>query len=264
MDANMIDYLYQTSDLNLFLIVSGFFILVSIVALFFVRVILPLHLRYQENAVIGCTCALVSVIYGVLSGFATLYLINNNNYASDSVQHETSSIVNLYMDTQGLPDPLKSQVQKDITRYLFQVINVEWAQMSKGEMVSKEGALILGDMLNTITHYNITTTSESVAISDMFSASRNLYDARQQRIQLSYASLSNEVWVVILVGTCLLLGVSYLFGVNFYLHVFIMIVAALMTSSIIFLLIALDKPFQGEFIVGPQMFESVYKVITNT
>ncbi len=256
----MIDYLYQTSDLNLFLIVSGFFIVVSIVALLFVRLILPLHLRYQENAVIGCTCALVSVIYGVIAGFATLYLINNNNYASDSVQHETSSIASLYMDTQGLKEPLKTQVQTDIKHYLSQVINVEWPQMSNGKEVSKDGALILANIF--MTHYNISNSSESAAISDMYSVSRNLYDARQQRIQLSYASLSNEVWVVILVGTGLLLGVSYLFGVNFYLHVFIMITAALMTSSIIFLLISLDKPFQGEFIVGPQMFQAVEKVIT--
>jgi hypothetical protein len=261
MDATMIDYLYQTTDLNLFLIVSSFFMVLSMCALFLIRRFMPLNLRYQENAVIGCTCALVSVIYGVLAGFATLYLINNNNAASDSVQRESSSIANLYMESQGLDQPLQTQLQADVKRYIAQVLNVEWPQMNAGKKVSKEGSLIIKEITNGLTHYQITTNLQSVIVTDLLAVSRNLYDAREQRIQLSYASLSNEVWVVILVGTILMLCVSYLFGVNFYLHVFITIAAALMTSSIIFLLISLDKPFQGDYIVGPAMFQAIAKEI---
>jgi hypothetical protein len=34
-----------------------------------------------------------------------------------------------------------------------------------------------------------------------------------------------------------------------------------MTSSILFLLIGLDKPFQGDFIVGPEIYNSVLTFI---
>ena len=88
----MLDYLYQTSDMNLFLIISFYFIGASILALFFIKEFFPIHLRYQENAVIGCTSALVILIYGVIAGFATLYLINNNDNAADALQREANSL----------------------------------------------------------------------------------------------------------------------------------------------------------------------------
>jgi hypothetical protein len=49
---------------------------------------------------------------------------------------------------------------------------------------------------------------------------RVLYDARQQRIQMSYFQLNPEIWVVVVLGTILTLCINYLFGMNFYLHVF--------------------------------------------
>jgi hypothetical protein len=218
-----------------------------------------LHLRYQENEVIGYTSALVSVIYGVLAGFATLYLINNNNSANDAVQREASSVANIYRDSRGLDDPLKSILQTGLKAYLTQVINVEWPQMSTGKTVSNQGEVQLQNVFDPLNHASTRTPTQSLLIADMLRLSSTLNDARQQRIQLSYASLSSEVWVVIFVGTILTLCISYLFGVDFRLHIFITMAAALMTSSIMFLLISLDKPFQGDGIVGPDMLIAISK-----
>ncbi|MES2218484.1 MAG: hypothetical protein V4501_08725 [Pseudomonadota bacterium] len=253
----MIDYLYQTSDFNLFLLLSFFFIFISACALFFIRWFFPLHLRYQENAVIGCTSALIIMIYGVLAGFATLYLINNNNLASDAVQREASAVADMYQVSQGLANPARTQIQADMKNYLDEVIKIEWPLMSVGKAINDVGSTLIGKVVNQLTHYTTSNSTETIVLTHMLGISKNLYDARQQRIQMSYTSLSNEIWVVILVGTILTLCVSYLFGVNFYLHFFIVIAAALMTSSIIFLLISLDKPFQGEFLVGPDMYQTV-------
>lgn len=257
----MIDYLYQTSDLNLFLILSSFFIAISILALLLIKKFWPVHLRYQENAVVGCTSALVSVIYGVLAGFATLHLINNYNNATDALQREANATANLYRDSRELNEPLRTKIHTNIKQYLTEVIKVEWPLMNAGKTINTDGDLIIQNTLDELNRYANGKGIEPLIIADMITVSRNLYDARQNRIQLSYASLNNEVWVVILVGTILTLCVSYLFGVNFYLHIFIAVGAALMTASIIFLLISLDKPFQGDFIVGPEILNSVLEFV---
>jgi hypothetical protein len=257
----VIDYLYQTSDLNLFLILSSFFIAISVAALLLIKKFWPLHLRYQENAVIGCTSALVIVIYGVLAGFATLHLINNYNTAIDAIQREANAAANLDRESRELNESLRTKIHEDVKKYITEVINVEWPLMNSGKTISTDGDFIIQNILDELKNYTIGGGIEPLIIADMITISRNLYDARQNRIQLSYISLSNEVWVVILVGTILTLFVSYLFGVNFYLHIFIAVAAALMTASIIFLLISLDKPFQGDFIIGPETFNSVLAFI---
>lgn len=253
----MIAYLYQTSNFNLFMILSCFFIAISILALYFIKLFIPLHLRYQENAVVGCTSALIVVIYGVLAGFATLYLINSNNSAADALQREANSISNMYRESRGLSEPVRTEVQLNLKRYLTEVIKLEWPLMNAGKSVTNRGDFILQDISDELHSAKINSGTESLILADLLVVTRNIYDARQQRIELSTRSLSNEVWVVIIAGSILTLVVSYLFGVNFYLHIFIVIAAALMTSSILFLLIGLDKPFQGDFIVGPEIYNQV-------
>jgi hypothetical protein len=217
----MLDYLYQTNDLKLFVILGSILFTISLFSLLMIRWFFPLHLRYQENVVICCTSSLVIGIYGVLAGFATLYLINNNNAAADAVQRESSAVADLYRNSQGLNDTLRPAVQADIKNYVNQIIKIEWPQMNTGKIIADDGDMIINNMVKELTHDTATIPAETASLEAMLAVTTNVYDARHQRIQMSYSSLSNEIWVVIIIGTILTLCVSYLFGVNFPLHCFI-------------------------------------------
>ena len=253
----MMDYLYQTSDPILFLIVSGFLLLFSLMSLYLIKWYFPLHLRYQDNTVIGCAVALIGLIYGVLAGFATAHLINNNTLAIDALQHESNSIANLYRDSGWLKEPVQGRIRSEIRQYLSDVLNIEWPLMSIGKTVTNEGGLVIDRISDELKQYKMTSNTDQIIVTEMLDIIKNLYDGRQQRIQLSYASLDVEIWIVILLGTILTLCISYIYGMFFYLHVFTVLTSALMMSSIIFLLISLDKPFQGEFVVGPSVYQDL-------
>ena len=257
----MLDYLYQANDVTLFFIICSFFMLISLVALFLIKWYFPLHLRYQDNTVIGCASALIGLIYGVLAGFATAHLISSSNFAIDALQREANAIVDLYRDSRWLTQPEQAHIQAQVKEYLAEVINVEWPLMNHGERIPHQGSFIIDGMSAELSHYKIKNNSDSAVLSDMMSVIRNLYDARQQRILASYTSLSGSIWVVIMLGTILTLCISYLFGVNFYLHIFTVMASALMMSSIIFLLISLDKPFLGSYAVGPEVYHSLATII---
>ena len=260
----MIDYLYQTTDLYLIFILCSLSILTSIIALFFIKRYWPAHLRYQENEVIASTSALIIVIFGVLSGFATQYLINNNTFASDALQREANAVVNLYRDSLGLQDAYKVQIKKEINQYINYVLDKDWPLMNKGQTVSDEGGFIIDKISADLTHFKMTSASETQIVGHMLTQLKELYDARRARIEASYASLSNEIWIVVITGTILSLMASYLFGVNFYLHIFIVTAASLMTASILFLLISLDKPYQGSYVVGPEVIQHAQTIINKT
>ena len=254
----MIDYLFRISDVYLFALLSCVSIVISVIAVYLVKRFIPFHLRSQDNNVIGNTAALISVIYGVLAGLSALYLINNNNYTADAVQREANAVADIYRDSQWLQDPAKIKIQTAIKSYLTRVIDTEWTLMKNGQHIeNREGNLIIDQITNELIHYNAISNSASLLMHDMLDEIRNLYDARQQRIQMSYNALSSALWIVIIIGTILTLFINYLFGVNFYLHQITVIAAALMTSSMIFLLITLDKPFQGQFIIGPDAFQTI-------
>lgn len=254
----MFDFIFQIDDVYLFASLSAISVTISIISIFYVKRWIPLRLRYRDNAVIGNTVSLISLIYGVLAGFSALYLINNNSYAADAVQREANAVADIYRDSKWLSNPAQTNIQLEIKKYLTQVIDVEWPLMAKGKDIDTHlGNTTVDRITNELINYHGSSNAESLLLHDMLDEVRSFYDARQQRIHMSDSGLSPELWVVILIGTILTLGVNYLFGMNFYLHIITVTAAALMASSMIFLLVTLDKPFQGEFAIEPDAFRSI-------
>jgi len=259
----MLNGLYQLSDIAIFIILSSTAIVISIIAIFLVKLFIPIDFRYKDNSVIANTSSLINVLYGVLAGLTALYLINNNSYTSDAVQREASAVANIYRESNYLQGSQKAAIQVEIANYLNNVIHVEWPAMRLGQHINSDGNSII-DNISADIHISMQKNLGQTMFSlDLLNEVKALYDARQQRIQMSYAQLDPEIWVVVLLGTILTLCINYLFGMNFYLHVFTVSAAALMTSSMLFLLISLDRPFQGEFIIEPSAFQALLGQIQN-
>ena len=253
----MFDYFYQLSDASLLILLSSVFIIVSIIAIAIVKITIPVHILYKDNPVIGNISSFISIIYGVLAGLMALYLINNINYTSDAVQREGNAVANIYRNIHWLEGPMQANMQLQIKQYIEQVVNVEWPLMEHGSPLDKKGDLIIENLAFDIYHYTAVGHTGSLIQNDLIDEVKTLYDARQQRIRMSFAALNPQIWVVVLLGTILSLGMNYLFGINFRLHVVSVSAAALMAASIIYLLISLDRPFQGDFIVEPDGLKSV-------
>jgi hypothetical protein len=258
----MLSFLSQLPDFYLFLGISVTFIVVSITATLIIRLTTPAHTRSRDNAVIASTSNVISLIYGVLVGISALYLINNNNYTADAVQREANAVADVYRDSRWLPEPLKTKVQNKIKIYLTQVIQEEWPMMQKGKRITHKNDRVIDSIMGEVIQHSSLNNTEGILQKDILMNLKNLYDARQQRIHMSYSVLDPELWVVILIGTILTLCINYIYDMNFYIHLVTITAAALMTASMIFLLIALDTPFQGEFIIQPNAMRSVLAYMT--
>ena len=252
----MLDFIFQLPDYQIFILLSVSTTLLSLIAVYVVRRVLPLKLRRQDNAVIGNIGGIVGMIYGVLVGLTALYLFNNNNYTSDAVQHEANSVANIYRDSKWLKDPTRTAIQNDVKRYINAVVGTEWPLMESGKDIPDDGDNIIESIdkelrnypFNNVTNVQIVHDAEDIKL---------LYDARQTRIGMSNTQLSPEIWLVVMIGTILTIGINFLYRSNFSLHIIAITAAGLMASSMLFLLVTLDRPFQGEFIIEPDALKSV-------
>ena len=257
----MIEFLYHLSDFRLFALLVCFFVAISVVAILAIKYFLPLRLRYRDNAVIGNISSLIGIIYGVLASLMSLYLINNVNFAGDAVQREANAVANIYIDSKELPAFMQANIQAKLKDYIENVKNREWPLMKKGGIVNHDGDYIIEKLTNQIVSYSKSARSDALLTHDMLDEIKLLYDARQQRINQSNSSLSTEVWVVILIGTFLLIGINYFFKASSSLHFIALSAAIIIASSMVFLLLTLDRPFQGEFAVEPDVFQSTLSFI---
>jgi hypothetical protein len=257
----MPDFLYTLSDLTIFLILVGITISVSIVAVLIDKHFIFHKLRYKDNPTIGSISSLIGIIYGVLVGFIAFYLITNQDHATDAAQREASAAATIYEGANWLPPAFQTTVQKDITDYINTVIKVEWPLMRQFKDIGIQGDLKIEKVLNDLKSYVPINNSETINLQNLLSAVNTLYTARHARIGISSSSLSPELWEVIMIGTILIIAINYAFRVNFSLHLFATCSFAIMAASMLFLLVTLDRPFQGEFAVNPDAFDQVMDLI---
>lgn len=252
----MIDFLFQMQDINVFLLLVVCLFAFSIIAMFFLKWFIPKETRYADNTVLGNISGYITIIYGVLAGLSALYLINNLHDTTVTVQNEANAVANLYRDSEWLKEPARSVVRSEIKSYLEQVINIEWPLMKQGQQIKHVGNYI-NAISKQLSQYTISNNSQMLIVQDMLGEIKTLSNSRESRIAASFNSLSPEIWEVILLGSILTLFINYLFGMNFYLHLITVLAATLMAVSMIFLLITLDKPFQGEYVIEADAFKEV-------
>ncbi len=253
----MIDFLFHLPDLTIFLILSSITMGFSIIAILISKRFIFYRLKYRDNVTIGSISSLIGIMYGVLVGFMALYLIDNNDHASDAVLREASAVANVYRDSQWLKDPFPEQIRAQLEKYINKAITVEWPVMREGKDVDADGDYIIQNISNLMRGYSLSSDADKLITQDILIELKSLYNARHERISMSTSQLSPELWEVILIGTILLIGINYAFRVNFYLHLFAISAFSIMAASMLFLLVTLDRPFQGEFIVEPDALQAV-------
>ena len=258
------NYLYQTHEVALFVLLSLFFMSVSICALFVVRRFVPLKLRYIENPVLGNMSALISIIFGVLAGLIALYLINNISETGTAVQREANAIANLYRDSRWLKEPMRTSIQNDLKAYIERVVHVEWPRMQRGEAITHNGDINIDSISEHLRLHPLNNQADILIVKDMLEEIKSLYNSREHRIASGDSALNPEIWIVIIIGTILTISINYLFGMHFYLHVITVCAATLMCSSMLFLLYSLSRPFEGEYVIEADAFKPVHEFILGT
>jgi hypothetical protein len=259
----LIDFLFKMTDVQLFcfLICSGIF--AAIVGVVIIKLVIPHEVRLKDNGVIGSVSALIGLIYGVLMGITSLYLINNLSSTSDAVQREANAVANLYRTSAMLKEPVRTQFENLLQDYLTLAIKVEWPKMKNNEDIGIIGDKLVDKLSVVLRDYPINNLADSLVMTDLMAEEKSLYSAREQRISANSEQLSGELWVVIFIGSVLAIGINFLFGMNFWLHLISISAATLMASSMVFLLLTLDRPFQGEFVIDPDPLQAVLTAAQN-
>lgn len=260
----MPSFIYTLPDYVVFLILIAFTIATSAVFIVINKKFIFRKLRYRDNTTISAISAVIGIIYGVLVGFLCLYLIMNQDHASQAVQNEANALESIFLQSTWMREPYKDELRHDLLQYIDEVVNKEWAQMNAFKKIGLAGDRIIMKILDDVKKFDPQSKSEGIVFSNMSRSINELSNARHSRILISYSSLAPEIWEVILLGTILIIAINYAFRVNFYLHLFGTFTFAIMAASMLFLLVTLDTPFQGEFAVTADSIKDIANFINST
>jgi hypothetical protein len=209
---------------------------------------------------------LLGIIYAILIGFTILFELGAFDKAENSSNTEGRILYSIYHNTKNLPGLGASKIRNQVVKYAENVIDNEWPAMDSGNKVDSKGIVIIENIQKEIRSYNLSKLNNTIAINalnNIAMATNTLYDLHQERTLEIHTTLNNHIWFVLLLASILTLGVNYILGMEYRLHILCVTLISIMIATIIFLIVGLDRPYQGDLSVHPKTFISTLEYIRN-
>jgi len=233
------------------------FVLAAVGGLILVQRLIPTAQRREHNDVAGFIYAVLGVVYAVLLGLMVVAVWQDWQAAGEAATDEANELATVFWLAHGIPQPQGRHIQETARSYARVVVEEEWPLMRQGK-ASPRAWDLLDELRGDIEAFDPTTDAQQVLYDQELQRVHELSDARRERLLASETGLPAILWLVLLVGGVIVVGFTYLFGLRSTVVPTLMVAAlALTISLVLFIVGALDYPFEGDVRVGPDAFESV-------
>ncbi|MYM82936.1 DUF4239 domain-containing protein [Duganella sp. FT50W] len=216
--------------------------------------LIPHESRLAHNEFTANIISVIGINYAVLIAFVAVAVWGSFDKASAVANTEADVIGNMYHDAPGLGHAAGVELRMHLKDYVDTVVTQEWPEMAQGHSPNA-GWRPLDDIQDMLARYHAQSNTESVYLTEILKNLNQVYDARRGRLSASEAGVEPVVWAIVLLGTCLTIGFTFLFGMpSLRMH---MVMTGGFTAAamlVLVLIIALDWPFRGEVQVQPSMF----------
>ena len=246
------------------LIVSGTTIILilwmfSLAGLLFVRrKLLPRwKVRCQDSEFIGAMVQAILVFYGLAVALIAVNVWEAHTEASRIVSNEATALGALFRDVSGYTSPTREKLQEELRNYTEQVIEKAWPLQRQGR-IPEEGVRHMSRFQAVLVAHEPTMEGQKLLHAETLRAYNHMTLARRMRVDAVDTGLPTVLWIVIAAGAVISLSASFFFAVeDVRLHAVLVALLATFIGLVIFLILALDRPFRGELGVSSRPYQLI-------
>lgn len=177
---------------------------------------------------------------------------------SKIVSAEATALAALYRDVSAYPGPVRPQLQDLLRDYVQYVIQEAWPLQRRGKVpgggvdrINRFQAMLVG--------FEPVTEGQKLLHGETLRAYNQMIQARRLRLDAVHTGLPSVMWAVIVAGAFIGLGATFLFKVeDARLHGILVTLLAAFIGLVVFMILALDRPFRGDLGIGPQPYQLIY------
>jgi hypothetical protein len=224
-----------------------------------VQRLVPMALRREHNDVAGFIYAVLGVTYAVLLGLMVVAVWEEWEAAADTADEEASSLAEIFWIADRLPESDGRHIQELARSYARVVVNEEWSLMQE-EKSSPRAWDLLDDIRASLQGFDPSNPAEVVLYDQGYESMRSLADARRDRLLEAEQGLPAILWVVLITGGMIVVGFTYLFGLDStVIHLLMVASLALVIALVLFTVASLNFPFKGDITIRPDAMEQVLR-----
>ena len=181
--------------------------------------------------------------------------------SSSNVQREAGRVADVYHLAAFLPDPARSRIQKDVNRYIREVIAFDWPAMQRGDR-SRQAYDTLYRIQGSIATAVARTSSQAQVQSVALEAIQTVIDARRQRFHDNSTGIPMILWYTMFFMALVTVFIGFSFRLESVRAHYVMVIALSAVIATSFVLIAeLDYPFRGDASISSRDFAHEYNRI---
>lgn len=211
------------------------------------------------NRVIGHLLAFQSVFYGLLVGLIAVATFENFSDVDRTVGREAASLGALYRDVSSYPDSVRQDLQEILREYSRYVIDEAWPLQRRG-IIPEAGTARMTAFQQKLLSFQPATTAQEIVHAETVHQFNVYLDLRYQRLHSVTTGLPAVLWYVVVVGAILSIGLTWLVSIQYLrAHLVVVGILSLSIGLLVFLIVAMDNPYRGEFSITPDAFESIYR-----
>ncbi|MGY1738693.1 bestrophin-like domain [Geodermatophilus sp. SYSU D00684] len=181
----------------------------------------PALLRGEHNDVVGFVVAVVGGIYAVLLAFVVIVAWESSTGAEE-------------------------------------VVEASWPAMADGRPGDPEAEDVLQEMADVLAGTPVTTPGEQEFVGAEVDRLNELVSLRSQRLDFVERGIPASLWIALVVGALVTVGLALLFGLErTALHLVMVGSLAVLIGVLLFVAVGFNVPFAGDVAVHPTAFERV-------
>ena len=223
------------------------------------RRILPyLRVQAEDSEFSGALVQCVMVFYGLAVALIAVNVFQSYSDTSKLVSGEATALASLYRDVSCYPEPQRAGLQQGLRDYLDYLTCKAWPLQQRGQ-VPGGGVEVMERFQGALAGFEPSTEGAKLMHAETLRAYNNMIQARRLRLDAVNTGLPAVMWIVILVGAIISLSATFFFKVeDARLHGIMVTQLAAFIGLVIFMIVALDRPFRGDLGVDCQPYQLIY------
>ena len=235
--------------------------LVAVAGLEVVQRLVPAEKRQQQNDVAGFLYAVVGVVYAVLLALLVIAVWERYQGARETAESESNAVADIAWLASRLPEAERHQLQELARSYAQEVVDEEWPLMEQGteeERGTPEAWNLVDEMRATLQELEPGTEAEAQLYAEGLDQIDRLGDDRRMRLVAAEEGLPGVLWAVLVFGAVVVIGFTYLFGLqNTWAHRLMVAALTAVITLVLFTIGAMEYPFSGGARIDTGAFELI-------
>jgi hypothetical protein len=218
-------------------------------------------LRYGEGDTDFLVAMVTSIMvfYGLAAALTAVHVSDTYEKVKDITAREASSLAVLYRQVSEYPEPTRSVLREEIRAYTHHVIHEAWPLQQRG-IIPSENVKAVDQLQSTIMSFEPATEAQKALAVETLGSWARMMEARRMRLDSVEHNLPHAMWIVIVLGAFISVVSAFYFPVrDARIHRVQVGLLATFIGLVIFITLALDRPYRGDLGLKPKPYETIYE-----